>query len=446
MRVNGLKRFCLLIGLFICVSTQAANQISGVRIWAGPDNTRVVLDLSEKPSYTFFTLTKPDRLVIDLKQTQNRVELGGVELNDGVIRKIRDSTPDHKSEYRLVMELNQAVSATLFPLSPAGPYGHRLVIDLPDEKGRAASSEKQSQSLKNQQQLASDRDIVIAIDAGHGGEDPGAIGGKRTYEKTATLAIAKRLARMVDAELGMKAVLTRTGDYYVNLNKRSELARQSRADILVSIHADGFDSPKPRGASVWVLSMRRANSEIGRWLESHEKQSELLGGAGELIDTKSSDQYLTHALLDMSMEHSMNTGYEVAKHIVSELGRVTRLHKAVPEHASLAVLKSPDIPSVLVEAGFITNREEAKLLNSSQHQERIARAVFNGLIKHYRAKPPLDTLYAKRFGTRHHKVARGESLSALASRYNVSINGIKKANSLKNDMLRIGQVLTIPHG
>lgn len=446
MNVNGLSRLLVILtSLWFCFAAQAANQLSGVRIWAGPENTRVVLDMSQKPSYSYFTLKNPDRLVIDLKQTEKQVDLSRVSLSGDLVRKLRTSKAEEPAEHRLVLDLSQTVKPTVFPLAPAGDYGHRLVIDLPDEKGKARSSAKQAAAIKSQQQLASQRDIVIAIDAGHGGEDPGAIGGKRTYEKTATLAIAKRLARMVNEEQGMKAVLTRTGDYYVNLNKRSELARKNRADMLVSIHADGFTTPDPRGASVWVLSMRRANSEIGRWLEKHEKQSELLGGAGELIDTKSSDQYLTHALLDMSMEHSMSTGYEVANDILGELGKVTKLHKKRPEHASLAVLKSPDIPSVLVEAGFITNPSEARMLSDSKHQERIAGAIFNGLTKHYRAKPPLNTLYAKLYGTRRHKVQRGESLSVLAAQYDVSIKEIKRVNSLKSNMLKIGQVLTIPN-
>lgn len=266
----------------------------------------------------------------------------------------------------------------------------------------------------------------------------------------------------------MRAVMIRTGDYFVNLNKRSELARNSKADLLISIHADAFTSPNPRGASVWVLSMRRANSEIGRWLEQKEKHSELLGGAGEIIQNTDNEQYLAMTLLDMSMNSSMAIGHSVAGDILKDLGGVTDLHKSRPESASLAVLKSPDIPSILVETGFISNPKEERLLSSSRHQENIANAIYKGVSRYYHNNPPADTLLAQRGGASSssakstkertptayvgsstasnvkHKVSRGESLSAIAQRYRVPMSSIKQANGMKSDVVQLGQTLVIP--
>jgi N-acetylmuramoyl-L-alanine amidase len=323
----------------------------------------------------------------------------------------------------------------LFPLKPTGPYGERLVIDLPYQDN--------SQPQVVSKIAPSSEDIIVAVDAGHGGEDPGAIGGRRTYEKDVTLQIAKRLAARINDEPGMKAVMVRSGDYFVNLNKRSEIARKHGAHILVSVHADGFTSPRPEGASVWVLSHKRANTEIGRWLESHEEQSELLGGTGEIIRNNNNERYLAHTLLDMSMDHSMNAGYEVSSDILEELRKITKLHKPQPEHASLAVLKSPDIPSVLVEAGFITNPHEEKLLASSSHQQQIAAAIFGGVKRYFMKKPPEGTLFAA-LKARKHVVRPGESLSVIASRYGISLVSLKQANQLSNNLLKIGQVLVIP--
>ncbi|GGB19366.1 hypothetical protein GCM10007414_35960 [Agarivorans gilvus] len=431
----------------MCSLAFASSKVSGVRVWSGPDNTRIVLDLSAAVEFSHFNLSQPNRLVLDLKNSQMATKLSEVELSGNLVKKLRPSTPKAKQDYRLVVELNQAVNPTIFSLKPTGNYGHRLVIDLPDKAGKEQTQKQQQQisKVKKQQQLAGNRDIIIAIDAGHGGEDPGAIGRRKTYEKNVTLAIAKRVQRLINQELGLKAVLIRQGDYFVNLNKRSQIARKNKADFLVSIHADGFTSSQPKGASVWVVSTRRAKSEVGRHLEEHEAESDLLGGVGEVMGSVENDAHLNFALIDMQMDYSMNTAYEVASKVLGELGRVTSLHKKRPEHASLAVLRSPDIPSILVEAGFITNLNEEKLLNSGNHQERIAQAVVKGIKTHYRNKPLAGTLYAQTYGVRKHTVQKGESLSVLAARYNTSVAGLKKANKLSSNTLRIGQVLTIPN-
>ncbi|WP_035477768.1 N-acetylmuramoyl-L-alanine amidase [Aliagarivorans taiwanensis] len=432
--------------LMLASANALANKVSGIRVWAGPENTRLVLDLSSAADYSYFNLSNPHRLVLDLSNTQVQVDLAKVSLSGNLVKKLRPSTPKAKQDYRLVIELGQSVKPVVFPLKPTGSYGHRLVIDLPDKKGEQRVAQEQQQVAKTQstQQLTGDRDIVIAIDPGHGGEDPGAIGPKRTYEKGITLAISKRVVRLLNQEPGLKGVLTRTGDYYVNLNRRSQIARKHRADFLVSVHADGFSTPQPRGASVWVVSAGRAKSEVGRHIEDHEVQSELLGGVGEVMGSVGGDAHLNFALVDMQKDYSMNTAYSAATEILRELGKVAHLHKKKPEHASLAVLKSPDIPSVLVEAGFITNPGEEKNLRDGNYQERIAKAIVAGIKQHYRRQPPAGTLYAMRHAERKHTVQRGESLSVLAQRYKVSVAGLKRANNLSSDSLRIGQVLVIP--
>ncbi|KFZ37532.1 N-acetylmuramoyl-L-alanine amidase [Shewanella mangrovi] len=416
----------------------AANTLNSVRIWAAPDSTRVVFDLGNKPDFKYFTLNNPERLVIDLDSTHqgSKLSLANLSNNSQLVKRVRFSKPPKKGILRLVIDLKQAANANLFSLPPTGPYGDRLVVDF--ESGRKTTIKQDSD-----RQPQDDRDIIVAIDAGHGGDDPGSIGPSGMYEKRVALAIAKRVADEINAVRGMKAIMTRSGDYFVDLNRRSELARKGKADLLVSIHADAFTSPQPRGASVWVLSNRRANSEMGRLLEQSEKVSELLGGVGEIVQNTDSEQYLMRTLIDMSMDNSRSAGFRVADDILSRLGKVTKLHKSSPEYASLAVLKSPDIPSLLVETGFISNPTEEKLLRSSNHQQKLANAIYGGIISYFQHYPPEGTLLA-RSASINHSVSRGESLSVIAARYNVSVAAIKKANNLKSNMLRIGQKLVIP--
>lgn len=441
-KANNIAYFAIVVAaLLYCVSAvaAAANTLNSVRVWAAPDSTRVVFDLGKKPHYDSFTLNNPERLVIDLANTVQGKKLTLSKLNNSkLVKRIRFSKPPKKSTLRLVVDLKKSAKANLFSLPPTGPYGDRLVVDF--EQGRGSQSSVKQESDRNQ---AQDRNIIIAVDAGHGGDDPGSIGPSGTYEKRVALAIAQKLAHKLNSVHGITAIMTRKGDYFVNLNRRSELARKAKADLLVSVHADAFTSPQPRGASVWVLSNRRANSEMGRLLEKGDKVSQLLGGVGEIVQNTDSEQYLMRTLIDMSMDNSRSAGYQVASNVLSQLGKVTKLHKSRPEYASLAVLKSPDIPSLLVETGYISNPREEKLLRSSSHQQRVANAIFNGIYHYFQSYPPEGTLLAKRSSVKH-KVKSGESLSVISARYNVSIKAIKKANNLKSDVVRIGQQLIIP--
>jgi len=429
------KKIIITILLWFCFSIQsyAVNNINGVRVWPAPENTRVVFDLSKKPDYKYFSLSSPQRLVIDFKDSKQIVSLKDVLKNDKRIKRIRTSKSKNKGSTRLVLELADSYQLAVFPLAPAGQYGNRLVIDLYD-KNHINKIVKTTNDNK--------RDIVIAIVAGHGGEDPGSIGAKGTYEKKVTLKIAKKLAKLVDSQQGLKAVMIRKGDYYVKHNRKTELARKNKADLLISIHADAFTSSKPSGASVLVQSTGRANSEFARWIANRQKESELLGGAGETIK-KTKDKNLAITLADMKKEYTMGSSYEFAEHVIRQMKKVTKLHKKKPEGLSLAVLKSSDIPSVLIETGFISNHREERNLNSPNHQQKLAKAIYTAIDNFFVRNPPDGTLYAAT-KVKEHKVSRGESLSVVAQRYKVSVGQLKATNHLTSNTVKIGQTLKIP--
>lgn len=414
-------------------SAVAVNSIDGIRVWPAPENTRIVFDLKRKPDFKYFSLSKPNRLVIDFSNTKNGVALKNLASKDPRIKLFRTSNAKSKSSTRLVLELAKPYQLSVFPLAPAGQYGNRLVIDLYD---KSRSSNVVSEPKTNL------GDIIIGIDAGHGGEDPGSIGAKGTYEKKVTLAIAKKLQKLINKEKGMKAVMIRSGDYYVDLNRRTSLARKKHVDFLVSIHADAFRTSGPSGASVWVVTKKRAESELSRWLLKREKKSELLGGGGGVIKN-TSDNHLALALADMSKEHSLGVSFGVANKVISQLRKVTKLHKKTPQNGNFAVLKSSDIPSILVETGFISNHKEEKNLSWSTHQQSLANAIHTGIRSYFMAHPLTGSYFAS-VGYKSHKVRSGESLSLLAQRYNISMATLKSVNNLKSNALRIGQTLKIP--
>ncbi|WVD67335.1 N-acetylmuramoyl-L-alanine amidase [Orbus sturtevantii] len=228
--------------------------------------------------------------------------------------------------------------------------------------------------------------VVIAIDAGHGGKDSGAVGQQKLYEKTVTLSIAKKLTALINKDRDLKAILTRSNDSYIFVSQRSEIARKHKADLLISIHADAAPNRNAQGASVWVLSTKRANTELGSWIEKHEKQSELLGGAGDVL-SDGDNPFLSQAILDLQFSNSQRVGYGLATEVLNEMAKVVSLHKRIPEHASLGVLRSPDIPSILIEVGFISNLSEEKLLRSEAHQNKIAQAIYKGLKSYIKTNP-----------------------------------------------------------
>lgn len=436
-------------------SLVSANSLKGLRVWPSPEETRVVIDLKSEVDFSYFTLSSPSRLVVDLKNTELATKLPVVVKDSPVLSKVRKSSPPQKGTYRLVFELKKSSNAELFKLSPTpgGQYGHRLVIDLPHgakSKSKPTTTPSKPTVSKDINQVKRQKDILIVIDPGHGGEDPGSIGPTRKYEKDATLSISKKLAAHLNAVPGIKTRLTRNADYFVNLNRRVAIARENEAHLMISIHADAFTTPQPRGGSVFVLNTRRANTEISRWIENKEKQSELLGGSGAAFTGNIDDKNVNQTLLDLQFSHSQKEGYKLATAILSEMGKVAKLHNSKPINTSLAVLRSPQIPSVLVETGFISNPTEEKLLFQRSHQDKLARAVTKAVVKYLKANPPegiiLSNATSSTGSVSQHKVSRGESLSVIASKYGTSTQALMKLNNLKSSSLAIGQVLKIPGG
>ncbi|CAK1933227.1 N-acetylmuramoyl-L-alanine amidase [Vibrio crassostreae] len=432
-------------------SLVSANSLKSLRVWPSPEETRVVIDLKSEADFSYFTLSSPSRLVVDLKNTNLATKLPVVVKDSPVLSKIRKSSPPDKNTYRLVFELKKSSKAELFKLSPTpgGQYGHRLVIDLPHGAASKATSKPSKPTVsKNINQVKRQKDILIVIDPGHGGEDPGSIGPSRKYEKNATLSISKKLAAQLNAIPGIKTRMTRNADYFVNLNRRVAIARENEAHLFISIHADAFTTPQPRGGSVFVLNTRRANTEISRWIENKEKQSELLGGSGAAFTGNIDDKNVNQTLLDLQFSHSQKEGYKLATAILSEMGKVAKLHNSKPINTSLAVLRSPQIPSVLVETGFISNPTEEKLLFQRSHQDKLARSVTKAVVKYLKANPPegiiLSNATSPTGSVSQHKVSRGESLSVIASKYGTSTQTLMKFNNLKSSSLAIGQILKIP--
>jgi N-acetylmuramoyl-L-alanine amidase len=360
--------------------------------------------------------------------------------------------------------LKKAVTPKSFTLAPNQQYGNRLVVDLFDSAADAEPSPPQPvvatapavpvtptrPAIKLTPVPNGKRNIVIAIDAGHGGEDPGASGPRGQHEKDVVLQIAKELQRQINAEQGFRAELTRTGDYFIPLRGRTEIARKKGADLFVSIHADAAPSSAAFGASVFALSERGATSETARWLADTENRSDLIGGAGNVsLDDK--DRMLAGVLLDLSMTASLTSSLNVGQKVLSNIGQVTPLHKRRVEQAGFMVLKSPDIPSILVETGFISNSNEANKLQSSGHQQALARSIRTGVKQFFQQNPPPGTYMAWlrdtgkiARGPSTHVVRPGETLAMLAARYDLGIATLRSANDLKTDELKIGQEVTIP--
>ncbi len=416
----------LLLALSPAALAQA--RVEGVRLWAAPDHTRVVFDISAPLEHELFALEGPDRVVVDLADARLRAALEQVDLKDSLIHGIR-SAPRNGDDLRVVFDMAKAVRPKSFLLKPNEEYGHRLVIDLYDPARQDAGPVKVADR-------GGPRERVIAIDAGHGGEDPGARGHRGTLEKEVVLSIARRLARLVEREPGMRAVLVRDGDYYISLRERIEKARAHRADMFVSIHADAFRDRRAHGSSVYVLSRHGASTEAARWLAERENAADLVGGVS--LDDK--DDLLASVLLDLSQTATIEASMNVAERVLDHLERIGRVHKDEPGQAGFVVLKSPDIPSILVETAFISNPAEERKLRNARHQQRLARAMLRGIRAYWQRKAPVGSVWA----AREHVIRRGETLSSIARRYQVNLQTLRSANDLNGDLIRAGQVLRIP--
>ena len=426
-------RFFILLGLAIILlpNMLSAAEVRSLRMWPAPDNTRLVFDLNVPVEHSLFTLRNPNRIVIDLKNTKVSGVLPSATYNESRIKGIRYARRGDNG-LRVVLDLKNAVQPKSFVLKPHGSYGHRLVVDLFDTT-EVNKVVKKRPVYKTKKQS---RDLIIAIDAGHGGEDPGAIGQRGTREKDVVLRIAKELEKLVKRERGMKPLMIRTGDYYIGLKKRVKKAQIAQADLFISIHADAFKNGKARGTSVFILSERGASSDLASYLADSENSADLSGGV-----SSTNDDLLNMVLADMVKNSTLEDSHQVASKVLSGLKGVNRLHKKTVEQAGFAVLKGGR-PAILVETAFISNRSEETKLRSHKHQRALAKAIFKGTRSYFRSNPVPGTLLAVR--DRRHRIARGETLSGIAQRYRVTLASIRGANNLRGDNLRIGKMLSIP--
>ncbi len=380
--IKGLRLAALLVLLALVTGPVSAAVIKDIRMWHAPDHSRLVFDMDKRSKFKVFSLESPGRVVIDLENTRLRSKIPDPTKTGQFIRQIRLGSPDG-SVTRLVFDLKKPVRYFIQLLKPSNNFQYRLVVDFyhhdfdPNKKTPVPAPLPEPDAPRDP-----NRDILVMIDPGHGGEDSGARG-KRTYEKTVVLQISKRLKSLIDAEPGMKAELTRTGDYYIKLRKRSTLARQNRADMFISIHADAFKDSRARGASVYALSLRGATSETAKILANKENLSDLAGG----VSLADKDDLLAEVLLDLSMSSTVNESISFGREVLAELKKIGRVHSKRVEQAGFVVLKSPDVPSILVETAYITNPSEEKLLRSKGHQEKIAKAILTG-VKRYITKSP----------------------------------------------------------
>jgi N-acetylmuramoyl-L-alanine amidase len=423
-------------GAFMCTLLGApswanAVVINDVRLSYSGGTTRVVFDMSGPVEHRLFPLHDPERVVIDIDSAQLAQTFLDVDLSPSVVENIRHA-PRNTDDLRVVLDLNQRASLKSFLLPPAEGYGHRLVVDLnhPGIPAPVIMAEDNESAL---------RDVIVAIDAGHGGKDPGAIGHSGTMEKDVVFAIASRLQKLIAQEPGMRPVMIREGDVYLALRDRIERAREHKADLFLSIHADAALNTSANGSSVYVLSRTGASSEAARWLAERENAADLIGGVR--LDDK--DDTLARVLMDLSQTATIEASIMLADEMLGSLQSIGETHSNRVEQAGFVVLKSPDIPSVLVETAFISNAVEEQRLRSSAHQESLALGMLQGVRAYFQDHPPPGTLLAAG-GRDRHIIRTGETLSAIAQRYRVNVDQLRAHNALDGDMLQVGEVLLIP--
>jgi len=420
-------------------ATSNTTNIKAVRMWAGPESTRVVFDVDRKLEHNVFVLSNPDRVVVDLVNSEFVNSVGDLDYRNGLVKGIRSGMQPN-NVLRVVLDMKASATPKSFLLNPTANYGHRLVIDL--EPTSLSSRSSVGEVPITATIPSADREAIVAIDAGHGGDDPGAVGLSGTREKDVALAIALRLESLLKEHKGITPVLIRSGDYYISLRGRIRKARDLKADLFVSIHADAFSNRNAKGASVYVLSKKGASSEAARWLAASENNSDLIGGVS--LDDK--DDLLASVLLDLSQNATQAASMDVGQRVLDELSSNGEVHKDQVENAGFVVLKSPDIPSLLVETGFISNRQEERLLRNPRHQQKIASAIYKGIKRYFTLNPPAGTVLTQAApdSSTQHRVAKGETLSSIAKRYQVSMQNLREVNGLSSDKIKIGYTLIIP--
>jgi len=413
------------------------NHVTGIRLWASPHSTRIVFDLKKPVEHKVFSLSSPHRTVIDLKNITVKANYSNLDLKASKILSIRGAVKNTQ-DYRFVLDLSTAMQVQSFVLAPNTKYGNRLVIDL--KNPTEVKPKKEKDVLP--QATGKARTVVVAIDAGHGGEDPGAIGPRGIKEKDIVLQIAKALYKRLKKTRGIKPVLVRTGDYYLSLSKRPKLAKKKyNADIFISIHADAFNDPRAHGSSVYALSRRGATSSTARYLAQKENESDLIGG----VSINEKDSMVRNVIVDLIMEGSLEHSIYMGDKFLNEMGKLGKLHKKRVEQAGFQVLKSPDMISVLVETGFISNPTEAKRLANPKYQIKLANSITKGLDNYLKQYPVPGTYYATlKKKDKNYVISRGDTLSGIAARYGISTSALRKANNLSSDRIKIGQKIRIP--
>jgi len=409
----------------------AAVSIQDVRMWTAPDHTRLVFDLSGSVEYEIFRLHSPERIVIDIKNVRMKAKLGQLALPDAVLLGWRYGKHD-KSVVRMVLDVKSGVSPRSFLLKKSKRNPHRLVIDLIPKFEQQSPTKKKS--IPSQQ-----RDIIIAVDAGHGGEDPGAIGKYKLQEKKVTLRIAKALAKLINEQQGMKAVLIRNGDYFVSLKNRLRKVRKSGADMMISIHADAIKVRSVKGASVYTLSESGATPDrVAAALAAKENAADLIGGA--MPEQEVDDPFVRGILGDMAKRDGLDSSEMLANGVLKELKKSFPIKYSKPKHARFAVLTTLEIPCVLVEVDYISNPERERLLKSSRHQNKLALAMFEASVDFFTRMGRLKTS-----AVGSHTVNRGDTLWGIAKQYGVSMSNILSLNGLnKSSALKVGQRLRMP--
>ena len=437
MRFGGLlKGMAALAWLGHCVLAHAA-EVQSVRVHSGPEATRVVLDLSAPAEHRVFTLANPDRLVIDLAVSDLAASAPMPEAR-GVVTRVRTG-PQANGTLRVVLELRESVKPKSFLLPPSEPYGHRLVVDLSPAGG--TPQVRRATAIEG----TAGRDLVVVIDAGHGGRDPGASGPHGAREKDVVLAIARQLADDLERRPGIRVAMTRTSDRSVSFDERMRIARRAEADLFLSIHADAFQDASARGATVYALSTGRATDEVARRAAERENAADLIGG----VSIADKDEVLARVLLDLSQSAAISASLSAGQEIIAQMSSVTRMRKSRVQQGSFFVLTAPDIPSILVETAYISNPREESALRDPGYQRDLAHAIGAGVVNYFRLNAPPESTFAHNppppaAAPVRHVIKRGETLSEIAAQYRVSLVSLRQSNGIRGDTIRVGQIITIP--
>jgi N-acetylmuramoyl-L-alanine amidase len=428
----GLGGVATMSAVPVVVNAAASTNVKDIRLSSHDGYVRLVFDLDKSVDHSIFTLSKPERIVLDLRNTKMTHGMVDRVSANSMIRRIRSGVQNN-NDLRVVFDLQQEVTPRSFLLGPSGKSGHRLVLDLHNEKVKPAGTNKADSKKK---QL---RDVIIAIDAGHGGRDPGATGKKGTKEKTVTLQMAKRLEKKINQQKGMKAVLVRKKDRYMRLRDRIHKARDYHADMMISLHADSFPDPRARGSSIYALSVDGATSETAKLLAEKENAADMLFGD---VNLAVEDEMVKEVLFDLSLTGNIQSSLDIGEEILKQIKHVNRVHKKQVQQAGFAVLKAPNIPSVLLEAAFISNPREERNLKSSAHQKKVANAVSKGVANYFARKAPPGTWLSA--SAAEYKVKSGDTLDSIAKKYKTSIENLRARNAMYTSSLNAGQVLKIP--